>query len=1081
MKLLRLRVANFAGVREADIEFGCGLNVLYGPNDLGKSTLVEAIRLALLLPHGSTSCDQYVAWTGARAPLVELTFETENQRVWRVRKEFGRGGSSLLQESKNGRDFDDVERARKVDGRMREILRWGIPEPGGSGGNKGIPTSFLATALLSTQSDVAAMLRESLQSDVTSSGKDQIAAALQAVAQDPLFIALLKSAQTRRDEAYTDKGAKKTAKGSVFKIAADRVRDTRDEKERLQRIVSESEGAERLLRELLEKRDEQRETVARVSESLAQLETMLAQSAERDAAAEDVRLAEDEVQRIRRLSKDIEDAKARATQLIQHEEVARQALLAAENLLEQAEIQLKEAEEAARHESADPVLNDTVLRQELELRKGGAEHAALLAQQNIDSIAQAQQAVDAAADAERDCLTQDKVVRTAKEASSAAEVQERASREQLLHCDVLERALDLRLAEKQLADAQGAVQKKEGIQASIDLISAEHARLVSQRTAMKLPQPAVLAPMRRLESDLATARGALDVGFVVKVNAIEHVDLQVQKDGHTIEPIPANGPLEIEAVREVDIRVSDIATIQVRGGRVDAQDRVRVLEDRWSVEVVPHLAAAAVSNLEGLQNKLDEAVELDAQIKDKNNELTSLQVQIGPLTQSAEVLEQATSHAVRCRQALGDASVESLASDLRSLGADPSQELRKRRLQASENVDGERTRAAEATKLTTIAHERAAHLRVAFNAAVEKRDRALQTFPEGLDAALSKAQQSLASAAAEKENAAAELTALEQTISSRKESIDTAVVAAKKQVEDANSAVTVKGQELKEALERRAEHAGRLSQLQRQWDSENPQAAELALLDATARHDSLPVPDRHVKTDELVSAKNDKTSATSQLEMYERELQRAHGALEQVGGAVARERLRDATDALELAERSERETEADYDAWKLLLEQMKEADSAQASNLGQSLAPPIANLFQTLTQRRYESIQLTAQLGTEGVVLGGMTRPTDRLSVGTREQLSTLYRLALAEYLRATVVLDDQLVQSDDSRMEWFRSLLNEKAGIFQIIVFTCRPNDYLATGSMVPDGSVVHVDTSNGLVRAIDLGRLFKQARSNP
>jgi DNA repair exonuclease SbcCD ATPase subunit len=127
MKLLRLRVANFAGVREADVEFGCGLNVLYGPNDLGKSTLVEAIRLALLLPHGSTSCDQYVAWTGARAPIVELTFETENQRVWRVRKEFGKVGSSLLQESKNGRDFDDVERARKVDGRIREILRWGIP------------------------------------------------------------------------------------------------------------------------------------------------------------------------------------------------------------------------------------------------------------------------------------------------------------------------------------------------------------------------------------------------------------------------------------------------------------------------------------------------------------------------------------------------------------------------------------------------------------------------------------------------------------------------------------------------------------------------------------------------------------------------------------------------------------------------------------------------------------------------------------------------------------------------------------------------------------------------------------------
>jgi hypothetical protein len=38
----------------------------------------------------------------------------------------------------------------------------------------------------------------------------------------------------------------------------------------------------------------------------------------------------------------------------------------------------------------------------------------------------------------------------------------------------------------------------------------------------------------------------------------------------------------------------------------------------------------------------------------------------------------------------------------------------------------------------------------------------------------------------------------------------------------------------------------------------------------------------------------------------------------------------------------------------------------------------------------------------------GAVRPTDQISVGTREQLSTLYRLSLAEYLGSTIVLDDQ-------------------------------------------------------------------------
>jgi uncharacterized protein YhaN len=108
-------------------------------------------------------------------------------------------------------------------------------------------------------------------------------------------------------------------------------------------------------------------------------------------------------------------------------------------------------------------------------------------------------------------------------------------------------------------------------------------------------------------------------------------------------------------------------------------------------------------------------------------------------------------------------------------------------------------------------------------------------------------------------------------------------------------------------------------------------------------------------------------------------------------------------------------------------------------------------------------------------MVGGALRPTNQISVGTREQLSTLYRLSLAEYLSTTIVLDDQLVQSDDNRMDWFRALLRGKAHSFQIVVFTCRPSDYLAATSMVPSGSDFHTDTENGFIRAIDLERALR------
>ena len=104
MRFLKLVVDAFVCIEHADVDFGPGLNVLYGPNDLGKSSLVEAMRYVLLLPHGSAAHEDLISWHGGGQPQVALTFSTEPQRVWRVTKTFGFGsaGSSLLEFSKDG-------------------------------------------------------------------------------------------------------------------------------------------------------------------------------------------------------------------------------------------------------------------------------------------------------------------------------------------------------------------------------------------------------------------------------------------------------------------------------------------------------------------------------------------------------------------------------------------------------------------------------------------------------------------------------------------------------------------------------------------------------------------------------------------------------------------------------------------------------------------------------------------------------------------------------------------------------------------------------------------------------------------
>ena len=1076
MRLHKLRITSFGAIESVDVEFGPGLNVLYGPNDLGKSTVVAAIRLGLLLPHSSTYGEQYVGWTGTGDPTVEMTFETEAQRIWRVRKHFGKTGSSVLHESRNGRDFDEVERGRKVDGRLREILRWGIPEPGGAGGTKGLPTSFLAMALLSPQDDVGAVLKNSLQEDSTASGKEQIAAALQAIAQDPLFVALLRETQSRRDAAYTDKGAKKTAKGSVFKAAAERLNETRDEKERLERIVFESEGAENQLRDLTERRTQKQAALAAAAGLAEDLERFAAQAACRSVAEQQVRLAQEDLQRIQRIGTETEEAE-RETETLAKKIVEReQALNAAKDRHTEAEAALKVAEEAVRSEGADSGVTDTVVRQQLELRKAAGDKAALDAEQRIDSAEAAQALVGAASGAERDLKEQEAKARSADEAVSQATAKLTVVEGELRQCDVLERSLDVQAADRRAAEAQATVDKQSELSGRLETVSQDRAGLAGRRAAITVPPSSALGPMRRLAHDLAAARGALDVGLVVMVTPKSRFDLRVLKDGQEVDVAPNTQPVDIEARGEVELDIGDIATVHVRGGRREAQEKARNLEDRWHREVQPHLAAAGVADLAGLDIKSEEAQELDSSMRAKDAELESLRVQLEGLDGAAEALREASNRAAVCRAALGDTSLGTLAADLANLGADAVAGLRKRREKFSRETETARAVANQAANNRTLADERVRNLRSALDAAIAERDNALASFPEGVDAALTAARCALAAAINEKEEVAARLASMEREIEARKERIDTALSGARTNAAQATAGVEAAQAQLTTAKTNHAAEHGRLVELRKQRDAEDMAVAEARLHEAIASHAALPAPERAVSDDEVSAARNAAAALRLDLETIEHQILRAHGALEQVGGAVARERLRDATDAFVLATRQEREIEAEYEAWKLLLEQMKEADAAQASNLGQALGPAIAGRFQDLTRKRYEIVQLNAQLATEGIIVSGAVRPTDQFSVGTREQLSTLYRLSLAEYLGSTIVLDDQLVQSDDNRMDWFRALLAEKARNFQILVFTCRPSDYLAKGALVPKGSATHADSDGGFVRAVDLGRALRR-----
>ncbi|MBN1412615.1 MAG: AAA family ATPase [Spirochaetales bacterium] len=112
----------------------------------------------------------------------------------------------------------------------------------------------------------------------------------------------------------------------------------------------------------------------------------------------------------------------------------------------------------------------------------------------------------------------------------------------------------------------------------------------------------------------------------------------------------------------------------------------------------------------------------------------------------------------------------------------------------------------------------------------------------------------------------------------------------------------------------------------------------------------------------------------------------------------------------------------------------------------------IAERFEYLVGDRY---RLTVNDGME-LALEAKTLKEDYqaisvspLSFGTQEQLSFLFRLAMAETLTDDsikfMVLDDSFVNSDENRFKALSRIISEKSETVQFIIFTCRDSGYAA------------------------------------
>ncbi len=155
-----------------------------------------------------------------------------------------------------------------------------------------------------------------------------------------------------------------------------------------------------------------------------------------------------------------------------------------------------------------------------------------------------------------------------------------------------------------------------------------------------------------------------------------------------------------------------------------------------------------------------------------------------------------------------------------------------------------------------------------------------------------------------------------------------------------------------------------------------------------------------------------------------------------------------------MAEQELKRLELDAKAWELLKKTLQGAESEAKERflapVGDRLKPYLKLLFPATDLLLDEQELEIKALRREGV-----EEPFTSLSIGTREQVAILVRLALADLLRekgkpVTLVLDDALVNCDDERFRRMELALRRAAENIQILILTCHEIRYQSLGAKI-------------------------------
>ena len=858
---------------------------------------------------------------------------------------------------------------------------------------------------------------------------------------------MLAAAQAKVDNAYTATGRPKLGKKSPFCEIRNRLQVAMAEQENARKLAEESRSAEKALEEVTASLAQARTHHA---EATAESESLQEAWRNKEACIDAAKLLADAQRnrdRVRALHRAVEET---GTEL----ETARVAFSDAKSAVKTAESELTAVEDQA----------SLAAKRVEELESGSAEQKRKIRQQKIEKKLLALDVAEK--DAERD-------LERAKEAADLHRKAEELAR------NVAERDEQLQDVRARLLQAEERALKDQAALADLDQLyfagalatsltelgtaretaksvamlrkdaaeKRKEAQVIRSRvTARSLPDDKALSKLSEQRRALEIAEGKLQVGLSVRITPEKPLGVSVTADSTP----PDDRSLESEEFFEADARLRvdlvGIAQVEVTGGNPTLRQEAQNLRLGWDQEVLPLLEATGVNSFEQLVDAFERATEDLAEAKVLEMEAEKADSQARGAGDAKSRLEIAERSAQDAREQLvarlpAGRSIEHLLEEVGSTG-DP--EAIKRKRETLEQDIAKRRDLTPALR-TQVARDESGHESAKRELEAQLRDyEAAEGRLDGEHQHVhEKAQRTLDKITLDRSSLEIEL---EELVAGASATIDAAReqrTAAGKRVDQARKLLDEKKAVLAQSEAAVTRLAAQLEERQARAAEEDMKATELLVVEKEKEVEKLPRPDLALDEQALEAVRRHVKRAGNEARDLESEQSRREGALETVGGQYIQDKLDRAQESVESISELEHELEIVYSSWKLLLETLHTAESEDAEHLGDAIVGPIVERVAVLMQGRYDNVSIGPRLDGAKLTLGGTEVDQHSLSIGTRGQLATLLRLTIAEVLETVVVLDDQLVHSDVGRMNRLAELIYRCAKNSQVLVFTCRPEEY--------------------------------------